>query len=104
MKEKVNDYNWSVKNQARMHIRNHDNPYTDVADAMKRWPETATATGVSLDSNGNLEIIAPHGLENLFDLVIRISPYFKDREYFYNRIANKKWTTSWPELIIVEDA
>jgi len=65
LKEKVSDYNWSVKNQARMHIRNQDEPYTNVADAMKRWPETATSTGVSLDNNGNVTIIAPHGLEDL---------------------------------------
>jgi len=102
LKGKVADYNWSVKNQARMHIRNHCNPYTDVADAMKRWPETATATGVSLDHNGNVTIIAPHGLEDLFDLTIRKSPYFEDREYFYARIENKKWISTWPKLKIVD--
>lgn len=99
---KVTDYNWSVKNQARMHVRNRDSPYTDVADAMKRWPETATASGVSLDNNGNIKIIAPHGLEDLFDLVIRKSPYFEDWDYFNNRIENKKWISTWPKLKIVD--
>lgn len=103
LKEKVSDYNWSVKNQARMHIRNQERPYTNVADAMKRWPETATATGVSLDHNGNFLIIAPHGLEDLFDLVIRKSPYFKDRDYFFKRVENKKWTATWPKLIVVDE-
>lgn len=104
LKDRVNGYNWSVKNQARMHIRNQDSPYINIADAMKRWPETATATGVSLDNNGNLYIIAPHGLEDLFNLVIWISPYFKDRDYFYNRIENKKWIATWPKLKIIDDA
>lgn len=34
---------WSVKNQARMHSRNSDSPYRSATDAMRYWPETATA-------------------------------------------------------------
>src|SRR3954447_138148 len=34
---------WSVKNQARMHTRNSDPPYSSTADAIGHWPETATA-------------------------------------------------------------
>ena len=34
---------WSVKNQARMHLRNGDPPYSGATDAMRHWPETATA-------------------------------------------------------------
>ena len=34
---------WSVKNQARMHVRNGDRPYADLADALAHWPETCTA-------------------------------------------------------------
>ncbi|MEJ2456857.1 MAG: nucleotidyltransferase family protein, partial [Novosphingobium sp.] len=39
---------WSVKNQARMHLRNGDAPYRDTADAMTHWPETATDVAVRL--------------------------------------------------------
>ena len=102
LKGKVAEYKWSVKNQARMHTMNQNHPYIDVADAMKRWPETATATGVSFDHNGNLNIIAPHGLEDLFNLVVRKSPYFIDRDYFYKRIERKGWLTMWPKLIVEE--
>ena len=34
---------WSVKNQARMHLRNGDAPYASAVDAIGHWPETATA-------------------------------------------------------------
>ncbi|MFT5236225.1 MAG: hypothetical protein ACI90A_001594, partial [Shewanella sp.] len=34
---------WSVKNQARMHIRNGDDPYLSSLDAMGYWPEQETA-------------------------------------------------------------
>ena len=40
--------NWSVKNQARMHLRNHDKPYLSCIDAMSYWPEQQTAVGVNL--------------------------------------------------------
>lgn len=36
---------WSVKNQARMHVRNGDRPYISSADAMSFWPEKQTALG-----------------------------------------------------------
>ena len=34
---------WSVKNQARMHLRNGDAPYTSAIEAIGSWPEMATA-------------------------------------------------------------
>jgi hypothetical protein len=95
--------NWSVKNQARMHIRNHEQPYTSIEDAMKRWPETATATGIRLTEDNELVWIAPHGDDDLFNLVVRRSPFFKDRHAFAERTANKKWLEQWPKLRVVED-
>ena len=97
-----NKYKWSVKNQARMHHLKNDGPYNSVEEAMKRWPETATAVGIKLDEQDNIEIIAPHGLEDLFELKIRQSPYFTDDEYFFKRIQDKKWLNKWPLLKIVK--
>jgi len=97
-----NRYKWSVKNQARMHVLKNDNPYYSVEDAMKRWPETATAVGIRLDEQDNIKIVAPHGLEDLFELKIRKSAYFMDRDYFFKRIENKEWLRKWPLIKIVE--
>ncbi|MFP3423037.1 nucleotidyltransferase family protein, partial [Bacillus sp. SIMBA_161] len=47
---------WSVKNQARMHIRNNTSVYTSSIDAMAKFPETATAIGVKLDDQDYLVI------------------------------------------------
>lgn len=62
---------WSVKNQARMHERNADLPYLTASDAMRYWPETATAVGVRLNDLADIDIAAPFGLHDLFDLVVR---------------------------------
>lgn len=96
------DRNWSVKNQARMHVRNHHEPYVDVADAMKRWPETATAVGITLTDEGNLDVIAPHGLADLFALVLRQSPCCGNQTLFLERIRTKKWKDRWHRLQIID--
>jgi len=93
--------NWSVKNQARMHLRNNHEPYFDIDDAMRRWPETATAVGIKLTDQGRIDVIAPHGLEDLFELKLRQSKYCNDRAIFMKRIYDKKWLVRWNQLKIV---
>src|ERR1044072_8336490 len=41
---------WSVRNQARMHVRNSDDPYRSTADALRYWLETPTCVAVRLDA------------------------------------------------------
>jgi len=100
LREANHELNWSVKNQARMHVRNQDSPYIDVEDAMKRWPETATAVGITLTDNGMIEIIAPHGLDDLFQLKVKKSPYYKDKDRFLERVHSKRWLEIWPQLTL----
>ncbi len=103
LRHQLPEYNWSCKNQARMHLVKGHRPYSSVEDAMRRWPETATAVGVRLDWNGNIQVVAPHGLEDLFSLVIRRSPLFKDEQYFRARIQRKRWLELWPGLRVVDE-
>jgi hypothetical protein len=94
-------YNWSVKNQARMHIRNGHESYRSMNDALAHWPEVCTAVGVRLNKDDTWTVIAPYGLQDLFSLVIRRSPLFEDREYFLKRIADKGWVNRWKQLTIL---
>ncbi|MRE47150.1 hypothetical protein GII66_24395, partial [Escherichia coli] len=43
LRQQLPSLDWSVKNQARMHQRNGDYPYTSTRNALLHWPETATA-------------------------------------------------------------
>lgn len=99
------DVRWSVKNQARMHRRNGDAPYADVADAMRHWPETATAVAVRMDAGGRIEIAAPFGLDDLFALVVRPTPRFRGekRGQVVERIGAKRWLEAWPRLTVAPD-
>jgi hypothetical protein len=93
---------WSVKNQARMHERNADQPYRSAAHAMMHWPETATAVGARLGDDGAIEIAAPFGLEDLFSLLVRPTPRFETVKHgvYLDRIRGKQWQATWPRLKI----
>lgn len=98
LKQKKPAYQWSIKNQARMHLKNNDLPFVNVEDAMKRWPETATAVGIRLSDENEFAVIAPHGLDDLFNLVVRKSEFFADEAYYRQRISSKKWSEHWNKL------
>ncbi|AXK56996.1 nucleotidyltransferase family protein [Pseudomonas protegens] len=91
---------WSVKNQARMHLKNGDRPYLSSADAMTYWPETATAVAVRLGAEGACEVCAPLGLDDLLRLLIRPTTGFVEskRPVFLERLRSKNWQGKWPLL------
>lgn len=91
---------WSVKNQARMHIRNNHQQYSNTKNAISYWPETATAIATRLNSNDKIEILAPHGLDDLFNLVVSPTPHF-DWNMFQQRIKEKQWEKQWENLIFL---
>lgn len=96
----IADLPWSVKNQARMHQRNADQPYTSTAEAMSYWVEVETAVGVRLAKPGKIELLAPFGLNALMAGTVTINPKRPRREDFRHRMASKGWLERWPELIV----
>jgi hypothetical protein len=94
------DLPWSVRNQARMHERNGDPPYLSTADAMRHWPETATAIAARLLPDDVIEIVSPLGLDDLVNLTVRPSPHVRAHrmEVYRQRQAQKNWRALWPRL------
>lgn len=92
--------NWQVKNQAIMHLRNGDMPYSNSTDAMAHWPEKETAVGVRISNDGRLEISAPFGEEILFLGTITHNPK-REVSIFFNRVESKRWLKTWPQLKVV---
>lgn len=91
---------WSVKNQARMHLRNGDRPYRDCADALCHWAETCTAVALRLVGE-RLELLAPLGVDDLLALKVRPTAHFAGKpEVYRRRLREKNWTTRWPLLDI----
>ncbi|MEL4279467.1 MULTISPECIES: nucleotidyltransferase family protein [Shewanella] len=104
------DLPWSVKNQARMHLNNQDNPYQSTQDAMCYWPEQETAVAVYLEHMpntessvvDNLQLIAPFGLSSLFALQLTHNPK-RALAVFEQRIATKNWLKQYPRLSLAND-
>ncbi|CAM1341923.1 nucleotidyltransferase family protein [Tenacibaculum amylolyticum] len=99
LKKTTSNLNWSVKNQARMHLKNGHSPYTNTNEAISFWPETATAIAIRLTVNNVIEYIAPYGLEDLFNLRLVPTPNV-DIRTFQHRIQEKQWIKIWPKLIL----
>lgn len=105
LRSKDHTVGWSVKNQAHMHLRNDDPPYSSAINAMTCWPETATAVAVRLGGQGGVEIAAPLGLADLFNLVVCPTAKFQveKRQVYQNRLRAKNWLATWPDLKIIQE-
>lgn len=54
--------------------------------------------GVRLE-NGKLKLIAPYGVDDLLNLVVRPSPKFSNSlKIVEQRVREKKWLEKWPKL------
>ncbi len=95
---------WEIINQSYTHEwHNRELPYKDTEEAISEWVETPTCIAVTL-YNGEPKIIAPHGIDDLVNLIIRPAPCRKmDLETFFNRVESKNWLKKWPKLRVVID-
>jgi len=100
LKELAPGLPWSVRNQARMHVRNGDAPYESTADALAHWLETPTAVAVRLGGGRASELLAPLGLDDLLGLVLRPTPYARTHRMaaFRERVERKGWLGKWPKV------
>lgn len=100
---------WEVTNQAGVHLWYEAkfgapmDPITSLEDAVARWPETATAVGVRLRSDGRIDVVAPCGLGDLFNGVFRRNPRQVTREYIRKRLAEKRILERWPRVVVVDE-
>lgn len=94
---------WEVVNEYYAHKwhAHRLQPYTSSEDALSKWPETVTCVGVRIE-NGKLKLIAPHGIDDLVNLIIRPNKDFIEEgnsiDVIAKRIASKKWQERWPKL------
>lgn len=100
------DLKWSVKNQARMSKRNGHADYRSATDAMRYWPETATAVAVRRSDQDECEIAAPFGLDDLFELRLTAAGLFasEKRAIFLERLERKRWLQRYPKLCMVDQS
>ncbi len=68
-------------------------PRASATDAMRYWPETATAVAVRRHGAGLCETAAPLGFDDLFGLILRPTSNFAvlKRDVYDERLRSKKW-------------
>ncbi len=100
---------WEATNQAAVHLW-----YEEVfgfsvpalhssEEAVGTWPETATSVAVRLLATDEICIVAPCGLSDLFNMVLRRSPCRVTREQFAQRLHSKQIVRKWPRVQVIYD-
>lgn len=68
---------------------------------MSRWADLVTAVGAHLGEDDKITVIAPGGLDDLFELRVRPNIATPTSvEVYRDRMASKGWQQLWPRLTI----
>ena len=98
---------WEVTNQASVHLWFERvlgqvvAPLHSLEEGVATWPEFATCVGVYLAPDDTLGVVAPLGLDDLFNLRVRHNPRRASAETYLQRVAEKRFAERWPLLSIV---
>lgn len=77
-------------------------PVACTAEALDRFVAPAFAVGVRMETDGRIIVVAPFGLQDAFDMVVRPNP---------NRPLARDWNrviaglrARWPEVTVIEES
>lgn len=94
-----------LRNQARVHLWYPDKfgvsipPLSSLEAALRLWPATCHAIAVRLEGK-QLKVLAPWGLDDLWEGCIRANPRCPDPKAFGPKA--QRWKKSWPHLKLAE--
>ncbi|MEQ9445501.1 MAG: nucleotidyltransferase family protein [Rhodospirillaceae bacterium] len=95
-----------VRNQARVHVwyaEKFGAPYPPLkssCDGIDRFTTPSSMYGVGHDDEGNVQVYAPHGYSDAFDLVVRPNQNSTAVEPVYAE-KTTRWKALWPELTVI---
>ncbi|MEU9383306.1 nucleotidyltransferase family protein [Streptomyces sp. NPDC048279] len=95
-----------IRNEARVHLWYEDKfgvacpPYDSTEAAIDNFAATTCCLGVRLEIDGRWRVYAPHGLSDVFNLVVRPNPVFAPRAVYEAKAA--RWRKQWPELTVLD--
>jgi uncharacterized protein len=101
---------WQAKNQAAVHLwyprvfGMEVPPFRSSAEAVATFPETASCVGARLLDDGDMLVVAPHGLDDLFACVCRHNPTRVSAAFYERRVAEKDWSSRWPKVRVIAPA
>jgi uncharacterized protein len=95
-----------IRNQARVHLWYEQKfgvacaPHVSTESAIDCFPATTCCLGVRLEPGGRWRVYAPHGVSDVFNLVVRPNPVLAPREVYAAKSA--RWRQQWPELTVLD--
>lgn len=96
--------NRNVRNQARMHLKNWDEPYLNTRDWIAHRNETATSIAIKLNHDDTFSRYAAYWRDDLWNCICRPTPSnFKEKADVYRqrRIDKSNRQTRRPQLHII---
>jgi uncharacterized protein len=94
-----------IRNQARVHLWYEQKfglpcpPHSSTEAAIDTFEATTACLGVRLEPSGRWRIYAPHGLADVFNLVVRPNPVLAPRQVYQAKTA--RWQRQWPRLTVL---
>ncbi|MFB6560830.1 nucleotidyltransferase family protein [Streptomyces sp. NPDC056400] len=95
-----------IRNEARVHLWYEDRfgvpcpPYESAEAAIDNFAATTCCLGVRLETDGRWRVYAPHGLSDVFNLIVRPNPVLAPRSVYEAKAA--RWQEHWPELTVLD--
>ncbi len=93
-----------IRNQARVHLWYEQKfgqpcrPHESTEAAIDTYEATTACLGVRLQPEDEWRIYAPHGLADVFNLVVRPNPVLAPRHVYDTKTT--RWRRQWPNLTI----
>jgi hypothetical protein len=106
LRARAPEVKWDVKNQARVHLWFEARfgcpaePLHSTAGGVATWPEFASAVAVRL-RDGEIDVLAPHGLDDLLDGVWRRNSVRVSDAEWHARLDRKQPERRWPAVTVV---
>jgi uncharacterized protein len=94
-----------IRNQARVHLWYEQRfgvpcpPHASTEAAIDTFEATMACIGVRLQPAGRWRIYAPHGLGDMFSLVVRPNPILAPRHVYQTKTT--RWRQQWPSLTVL---
>ncbi|MEV0491864.1 nucleotidyltransferase family protein [Streptomyces atratus] len=94
-----------IRNEARVHLWYEQKfgvpcpPHESTEAAIDSFAATTCCLGVRLEPGGGWRVYAPHGLSDVFNLVVRPNPVLAPRDVYEAKAA--RWRDEWPELTVL---
>lgn len=94
-----------IRNQARVHLWYEQKfgvpcpPHDSTEAAIDTFEATTACLGVHLQPGGRWQVYAPHGLGDVFNLVVRPNPALAPGHVYQGKTA--RWRRQWPSLTVL---